>query len=553
MNILITIVAFIIVFSILVLAHEFGHFIAAKRSGIKVEEFGIGFPPRIWARKKGETLYSINAILFGGFVRLLGMDSNKGADKNSKKSFSNRSMRTRAKVMVAGVFMNILLAWLLITIGFIFGMEPLLGQDDVLMAVDNGVIQLQENAVIKSIDKNGLAAGFDLREGDEILKINGKNLISFDQMKTFLASPVGKFDVYRNGKVMSFEITKKNLSQYLDLASMNNIEVDHTNLFGVELYDSFMFPRVKVYNVVPDSPMYKAGLRNDDVLVAVDGKQVYSVSDYLKLTEGLPQATLTVYRNGSHVDFLVPLMVGKRVIVSEPVVGYPAYTAGIRAKDIIVSVNGKTFQSASNLIDFIAENDGKKLMFNVKRDGKDLFFEITPKDGKTGMYLSELFSGSSTDVSIYDTDQFMSVLKIENEQYPFYTAPYYALTETYRMTAMTGELFVNFLGSFFGTGKVPDGVAGPVGIAQMTGTFAREGFIPLIRFIALLSISLGVLNILPFPALDGGKLLFIVIEFVVGRKVPAKWENYIHMLGYFLIMLLVVAVTYQDILRFITA
>ena len=108
---------------------------------------------------------------------------------------------------------------------------------------------------------------------------------------------------------------------------------------------------------------------------------------------------------------------------------------------------------------------------------------------------------------------------------------------------------MDFLKSFIGSGEVPDSVAGPVGIAQMTGTFAREGLIPLFRFIAILSISLAVLNILPFPALDGGKLLFILIEFVTGRRVSVKWENYIHALGFMLILALVVAVTYADILR----
>jgi regulator of sigma E protease len=130
-----------------------------------------------------------------------------------------------------------------------------------------------------------------------------------------------------------------------------------------------------------------------------------------------------------------------------------------------------------------------------------------------------------------------------------YSAPFYAFGETYRMAKMTGVLFVDFLKQFFGTGELPPTVSGPVGIAQMTGAFAREGFIPLIRFIAILSISLAVLNIFPFPALDGGKLIFLVIEFFAGRKVSPKWENYIHMVGYFLIILLVLAITYKDILR----
>ncbi len=110
-------------------------------------------------------------------------------------------------------------------------------------------------------------------------------------------------------------------------------------------------------------------------------------------------------------------------------------------------------------------------------------------------------------------------------------------------------MFVDMVKGLITSGEISENVSGPVGIAKMTGDFARAGFIPFIRFIALLSISLGVLNILPFPALDGGKLLFILIELILGRPVPSKWENYVHMLGYALIMLLIIVITYQDILK----
>ena len=99
------------------------------------------------------------------------------------------------------------------------------------------------------------------------------------------------------------------------------------------------------------------------------------------------------------------------------------------------------------------------------------------------------------------------------------------------------------------TAITDDSVAGPVGIAQMTHTFVQEGFIPLIRFVAILSLSLAVINILPFPALDGGRLLFLIIEMITGRRVNQKWEAYVHAFGYLLILLLLLVVTYSDILR----
>ncbi|MEK7523998.1 MAG: site-2 protease family protein, partial [Patescibacteria group bacterium] len=125
MDIVLTIIAVIVIFSALVLIHEYGHFIMARRAGIKVEEFGIGFPPRLFKKKFGETLYTINAIPFGGFVKLYGEDSSDPKAQKSNRSFSSKSPWVRTKVVVAGVVMNFILAIVLLTIGFSFGTEPL--------------------------------------------------------------------------------------------------------------------------------------------------------------------------------------------------------------------------------------------------------------------------------------------------------------------------------------------------------------------------------------------------------------------------------------------
>jgi len=550
MNILFTIGAFVIVFSILVLAHEFGHFIAAKRSGIKVEEFGIGFPPRLWKKKKGDTIYSINAIPFGGFVKLLGMDSKKGISKhNQLKSFSNRSMRTRAKVMVAGVVMNFLLAWVLISIGFIVGMEPLLTSEDVLPAVDNGVIKLQEGPMMKVVAGSGMAEGIGFQIGDVLVSVDGKKIDDPTELVALMANPAGKYEVARGGDVMKYEITAQDVADYREVASLNGKKLSEENLLGVSFYNLFNFPRVKVYEIDKESPFYKAGLRANDVIISVNGKQAYSVNDYLELTDGINEAVFTVYRDGARQDFIIPVDSTKRVIVSGVVQDKPASEAGILERDVIVSINGKKFNNPEDLVAFIEANDGEKLLFAINRDSTEIYKEITPVEGKVGVYLSGLFTPSSSGFSLYDADQLTSVTSIVNERYPFYTAPYHALKEVYRTAKITGIMFIDMVKGLITSGEISEGVAGPVGIAKMTGDFAREGIIPFIRFIALLSISLGVLNILPFPALDGGKLLFILIELVLGRPVPSKWENYVHMFGYVLILALIVAVTYQDIIK----
>src|SRR3989344_1810379 len=117
---MLTALIFIIVIGVLIFVHEFGHFIFAKRAGMRVDEFGFGFPPRIWGKKKGETTYSINLIPFGGFVKILGED---GDDRNDPQSFSAKSFGARMKVIVAGVAMNFLLAIVLLMIVNFMGLR----------------------------------------------------------------------------------------------------------------------------------------------------------------------------------------------------------------------------------------------------------------------------------------------------------------------------------------------------------------------------------------------------------------------------------------------
>ena len=112
-----SIVLFFAALALLVLSHELGHFLAAKKSGIKVEEFGFGFPPRLFGVKKGETVYSVNLIPFGGFVKIFGEDS----DKNLPRSFSSKSIPVRAIVLFAGVLFNVILAWVLLSAVFFVG------------------------------------------------------------------------------------------------------------------------------------------------------------------------------------------------------------------------------------------------------------------------------------------------------------------------------------------------------------------------------------------------------------------------------------------------
>lgn len=366
--IFITIIVFILIFSLLVLVHEWGHFYMARRAGIKVEEFGIGLPPRakaLYTDKQG-TVYSLNWIPFGGYVRLYGEDISDPKVLAAKDSYASKTKLQRTAVIVAGVFMNFVLAWLLITIGFSIGMKPfIVTQDDLLKAKEAGLIEMEHALFVQEIVADSPLAKTELKSGDLILKLNDQTVPQ---------------------AVM--------LSQIL----------------------------------VPNQPV-----------------------------------TLSVLRGEKTIDISA----------------------------------------------------------------------VTNEEGKLGFAVAD---------SSHITEQ-------KTVRYPVHVAAWQAVKEVGRLSYLTLDMLGDVVVSLVSKFTVPDGVAGPVGIAKMTYQFTQQGAMALLQFTALLSISLGVINIMPFPALDGGRFLFIIVETIIGKKPNAKWESVIHGVGFVLLMLFILLITFNDIMN----
>lgn len=373
---LITIIVFLLVLSVLVLFHEFGHFYSARKLGIKVDEFGLGFPPRIFAfyknkegkRKfkwgKGEikdasdVIYSINAVPIGGFVKIKGEDGKNCQDKDS---FSAQKVWKRLIVVSAGVIMNIFLAWILISIGFMIGFPQ---------AVDDQYIQ----------EKN--------------LKVSNA--------------------------------------------------------------------QVQVVEILKDSPAEKAGLQPLDVILEVDNQEVKKSDDVQDFLNTSQESSLKIKRNGEEQDIL-----------------------------------------------------------------------ITPD-------FNEDLNRHIIGISIIDT---------ATTKYPWYLALWEGLKATFIFLWTIIKTFYIVIRDLIMGGKaVGVEVAGPVGIANLTGQMARMGIIYLIQFTALLSLNLAVINFFPFPALDGGRFIFLLIEKIKGKPVNQKVEAVIHNSGFILLMLLVLWVTFKDVI-----
>ena len=182
------IILFLIILILLVLSHEFGHFIVAKFFRIKVEEFGFGFPPRAFGKKFGETIYSINWLPFGGFVRLLGEDPEENvAEEEAGRSFAKRSIPVRMAVVVAGVVFNLILAWILFTTGFLTGLPMPLG------SAPNGAIVGESRLVITSVASDSPAEIAGFQSIDTVISIEDRN----DESKLEILTPESMVDFIR--------------------------------------------------------------------------------------------------------------------------------------------------------------------------------------------------------------------------------------------------------------------------------------------------------------------------------------------------------------------
>ncbi len=531
---ILTIIAFVVIFSLLILVHEFGHFIVAKKCGIKVEEFGMGLPPKIWGYKPkhSDTTYTINAIPFGGFVRLYGEDTRDAKLLKVSNSYAAKPAWMKIAVVVAGVMMNFILAFVLLTIGFWFGIQPLIVDDhDLQKAIDSGVMQLQEGMIVKTDGENRI--GF--QTGDKVLAIDGKSEDLAGLMAALRDQQQVEFSIERNG-------------QKMELSGVNQAQ----QKFFVP-YDPIVLPRIVVLNTEADSKLTAAGVNSGDALVSLNGQKIFDDEDLNKMA-----AKNTDWKfDKQPSDLIAPFgdydvaLTKLKVVISGMTADSPASKAGLRKGDLVMEINGVLLDDLNKLPEALKKNpDQKKVAYKVVRGESEIEFYIDKNEqGLVGVLLSEIKYSPVLKAYTYTDSVYYSILKINDMKLGLVEAPVEAFKEMGRLSVLTAKMFVGVFAKLFTQFSVPEGVAGPVGIAQMTFVFVQEGILSLIRFTAILSLSLGIINILPFPGLDGGRLMLIVLPLIFGKKLNHKLEAIIHLIGFVVLMVLIFLVTFNDIAR----
>jgi regulator of sigma E protease len=416
-----------ITLSILIFVHEIGHFLAAKRSGVRVETFSMGFGPKIFGFTRGETEYRVSAIPFGGYVKMAGEDpevETTGGDWE----FLSKNKRVRAFIVIAGPAMNFLLAVVLLV-----GLVGFLGVETVSTRVVGTVVE----------DAPAWKAG--LREWDEIQSVGGKAVGTWDEVLDALQANLGGMaDVgfLREGKKESAEI---------DLTSVEDLS-------GVGIYE------------FRDATIGQVAWRG------------------------------------------------------------PAYAAGLRPGDRVVSIDGVPIRRWQDLRDQILPSPGKQMEIVWERNGRDLSSVIVPKED-SGYGLIEAAQRIERS----------RVGMIESVRIGVGTAVWAARQIT-RIKEFIAKLFRGEASS--------DMIGGPIRIGEIAGDTLRWGLANFLVFIAVISAQLSIINLLPIPVLDGGHLLLLGLETITRRPITAKQRIIAHQIGFAFLLAFMVLITLFDISRF---
>lgn len=421
----------ILIFSVIIIFHELGHFLLAKRNGIKVTEFSLGMGPRLLSTQKGETRYSLKLFPIGGSCMMVGEDD----DDDSEGSFNKASVWARISVVAAGPIFNFILA-------FVFAM--------IITSVAG-----YDPARVLQVEENSPAAKAGLQEGDIITEFQGRNIV-----------------------------LGRDLDSYMMLHGLEDEDITLT---------------------------YKRDGKEKEVSFEAYSEEKYMLGfSYVPTPDSEPEITQVVL-NGAMME------------------------AGVQAGDIIREINGETIETSQEIQEYWEKNplDGSEISLGIERDGEVQTISLKPQMTKqidTG-FVYNLYR---------EKTNFLGVLRYSASEVRYWISN----TIESLMMLIKGQFSVNDL-------------SGPVGIIDVIGDSYEEAkeegtvmvWLQMLYWAILLSANLGVMNLLPIPALDGGRLVFLAVEAVRKKKLDPNVEGMIHFAGFVLLMLLMVFVMFNDFRR----
>ncbi|MXV77122.1 RIP metalloprotease RseP [Candidatus Poribacteria bacterium] len=535
----------IIPLGFLIFIHELGHFLAAKKSGIKVNTFSIGFGPRIVGYMYKGTEYRLSWLPFGGYVQMEGENPNE--QTGAEGEFASASLGKRAFVVIAGPAVNLLFGVLAYWIVFSVGINA--GTIGLINGLTGQAIGLDQKGVkigMMADHSPALAAG--VMSDDTIISLNGEAIPNDARFRELvMLNPEKELEL-----VVEREGSLKTLTVVPDAIPDTIGDSD-----GI-LHVSFKYDTI-VKQIDPDSSAEKAGLIVGDQIESINGQSIYNTpyfgpriwsdtanwidekyrSIYEEINENKDVVTLGVRRDEEKLTFKLPVEWDLKAKVVEK---STAHKAGIRTGDILTTFNGQTVDSKSLYSQIEAAAD-MPVTLGFIRDGTLRTYTISPEDK----------SKSDTDGTFYGIiwNNSLSGMLLKRQEIP---TQYYSLIGAFNNGVKTSWLtctaIVRILKKLFEGEVKPNDLAGAVGIATMTNTmFENVGLNSLLFFIGFISINLAIVNLLPIPIADGGHLLFFTLEKIRGRPIPLKAQAIIQQVTVILIIALFIYITWYDGLR----
>ena len=442
--------AFLVAISVLIAVHEFGHFWVAKKLGVKVLRYSIGFGRPILRAVRGtdRTEYVISALPLGGYVQML--DEKDGAVKDEEKhrAFNRQPIWKRFAIVAAGPAFNFLFAIFAFWLMFVVGTNAL-------------------KPVIGDVIENSIAAKAGFQSEHEIVAINSTPTPVWEVAMNQLLPAV----IDRESISVTLRSPAGSESQHQLALNQIHGELDPDNLFELIGFKPWR-PRVepRVGQILEGSPAEQAGLQEGDRILAIDGREIEQFTDMSEYVRPRP---------GAELVFKI--------------------SRGDAVRSVIITPRR-------------IEHEGSEI-------GQIGIGPLNPGTIPEGM------------IVYYDHSVLGAIPK--------------AVAQTGSMTVLT----LKMLGKLF-TGEVSiKNLSGPINIAKHAGMSASAGLNRFLNFLAIVSISLGILNLLPIPVLDGGHLMFYVVEMVKGSPVSEETEMTGRMIGIFLLMMLMGLAFYNDIMR----
>ncbi|MEO6235824.1 MAG: RIP metalloprotease RseP [Vicinamibacterales bacterium] len=426
-----TILAFLFVLGVLIFVHELGHFLMARRIGVRVLTFSLGFGPKLLNIKRGDTEYCVSAIPLGGYVKMAGEtpeDNRTGA----ADEFLSKSKWQRFQVLLMGPVMNLLLAVVVMAVVLYQGAPVPLYE--------------QQAVVIGTFADNSVGAKAGLRTGDRVVAVNGEVVDNWEQFSTAI-------------------LPKAN---------------------------------------VPVTVAYIRDGRAGDVTVTPAALGKYQLGDL----------------------GIQPTIHPQIVAVSD---GQPAAEAGLRAGDVILAADGQADISYENLLAAIKSHGQQPLRLTINRNGSAQDFVVTPRPVGDKVMIGAQFT-------------FLETVSVK-------PGPIEAVKLSVAKNWEWASQIVKTLGGLLTRETSVKQLMGPVAIADLSGSAAQAGWLPLFTLMAMISVNLGLLNLMPIPVLDGGHIFILALEGLARRDFSMRVKEKMLGAGFVLLLMLMVTVIYNDLMR----